>query len=326
MLSTAPADRPAAEAAVSELYCLTGLRPPRFRWVSSPLLAMSTGEPGLFTPPSCPRLYEATHPVLQAFSDLRWELEARVFPGRTWFDEAVSTPLSKSWNACVHSVAFVADGEWGSVWLTSSQHCWDPAWVDFAPSRDWQSARVRRLWATLARSCGSWWPEDGLCVLSDRPESIHYETAGELDQVRLHRADGPAVRYRDGWELHYWHGTRVPEWVITDPTAAAIDLEPRAEVRRCAIEHLGLPEYLEQADTRLLAAAPDPGNHGFEVKLYDPPHPERVVVAVNGSLERDGTRRRYGLCVPGHFTDPVAAVAWTYGLSAAQYSTLAHRT
>ncbi|GAA2858273.1 hypothetical protein GCM10020220_054280 [Nonomuraea rubra] len=51
-----------------------------------------------------------------------------------------------------------------------------------------------------------------------------------------------------------------------------------------------------------------------------------MLVAVNGSVERDGRRRRYGLTVPGHFTDPLAAAGWTYGLSAEQYSRLLRRT
>jgi len=51
-----------------------------------------------------------------------------------------------------------------------------------------------------------------------------------------------------------------------------------------------------------------------------------VLPAVNGSIERDGRRRRYGLAVPRSVDDPVAAAAWPYGLSAAQYAQLARRT
>ncbi len=51
-----------------------------------------------------------------------------------------------------------------------------------------------------------------------------------------------------------------------------------------------------------------------------------MILAVNGSAERDGRRRRYGLTVPGFFDDPVEAAGWTYGLSAEQYSLLVRRT
>lgn len=53
-------------------------------------------------------------------------------------------------------------------------------------------------WATLARSCGWWWPGEDFCVVVDRPEAIQTEPVPGAwhEEVRL-RADG--VRYRDGW-------------------------------------------------------------------------------------------------------------------------------
>lgn len=43
-------------------------------------------------------------------------------------------------------------------------------------------------WATLARSCGWWWPGEDVCVVVDRP-----------DLVRT--GPDPAVGYRDGWSV-----------------------------------------------------------------------------------------------------------------------------
>ncbi|GAA4558402.1 hypothetical protein GCM10023193_12920 [Planotetraspora kaengkrachanensis] len=51
-LSTPPADRGAAEAAISGLYGLIGLDPPRFHWVSSPVAALTTVPPGLPSRPA----------------------------------------------------------------------------------------------------------------------------------------------------------------------------------------------------------------------------------------------------------------------------------
>jgi hypothetical protein len=114
--------------------------------------------------------------------------------------------------------------------------------------------------------------------------------------------------------------------VVTDPSADRIAREANVEVRRCAIEHIGWGAYIDQAGLRLVATAPDPGNPGCELRLYDMRAETRVLLAVNGSAERDGHRRRYGLTVPGFLTDPIAAAGWTYGLSAEQYSLLARRT
>ena len=40
-------------------------------------------------------------------------------------------------------------------------------------------------WATLTRSCGWWWPGEQVCVVVERPESVH---RGQ-------------VRYRDGFTV-----------------------------------------------------------------------------------------------------------------------------
>jgi hypothetical protein len=335
MLCTEPADRSVAEAAISEIYELAGLSPPRFRWASSPLIAHATGEPG--AKGRSPRYARTSeHAVGQYLSRVLSGMRITIGMSRreyddwvcalTPFEQNIADPLSSSWSGSVGRVIMAAGG--GPSSLRQNVHCatGSVVWSDFPPNRAGDHARAWQLWATVASSCGPWWPDDDLCVVSERPEMLAAEDAGDRGRVRLHCADGPAVRYGDGWELFFWHGTQVPGWVITDPTAEAIDRETNVEVRRCAIERLGWPAYVEEAGMKLLARAPDPGNHGFELMLYDLPGDQRVLVAVNGSVERDGTRRRYGLTVPRYLADPVDAAAWTYGLTGTQYSQLVHRT
>lgn len=200
----------------------------------------------------------------------------------------------------------------------------DVDWVSYLPESS--------PWVTLARSCGWWWPREDLCVISDRPSILRTEPVpGEDGELRLHAADGPAVEYPDGWTVHAWHGTRVPSWVIDAPTVDRIAVEGNVEVRRCAIERIGWGAFIDQAGTRLVGRADDPGNPGHELRLYDLPYqrwgaPTRLLLAVNGSVERDGTRRRYGLRVPAWFDDPLDAAAWTYGLTGTQYAQLQRRT
>jgi hypothetical protein len=165
----------------------------------------------------------------------------------------------------------------------------------------------------------------------DRPAALHTEPIpGEVDDRRLHSSDGPSVEYRDGWAVHAWHGTRVPAWVIESPTVDRIAAESNVEVRRCAIERIGWGAFIEDAGLRLIGQSADPGNPGAVLQLYDLPFEPwgatRVLLAVNGSVERDGTRRRYGLRVPAWLTDPLEAAGWTYGLSGAQYAQLQRRT
>jgi hypothetical protein len=47
---------------------------------------------------------------------------------------------------------------------------------------------------------------------------------------------------------------------------------------------------------------------------------------VNGSVERDGTRRRYAEYVPAEIDTAQAAAAWRVGLSTDDYATCARRT
>ena len=91
--------------------------------------------------------------------------------------------------------------------------------------------------------------------------------------------------------------------------------ERNAEVRRCAIEVVGWDTITDQLT--LVSAEPDPGNAPHALRLYDLPESlrdmwddeARVLVCVNGSVERDGTRRSFGLPVPAHHTSAVAAAA-----------------
>ncbi|MGI5207145.1 DUF6745 domain-containing protein [Spirillospora sp. CA-108201] len=340
LLSTAPADRPAAEAAVSELYRLIGLDPPRFHWVPSPLAALETVPPGVRPRPSESAARLSDWPLPTRFrrliSGLSVELDNRVALGdpslgpMLW--RSVRTPIATSAQSTIR-VALRSAREAldrGAAWHGALCASWSAHYdavrrtsgVVFTPEQD----RLIDLWATPARSCGWWWPREDVCVLSERPVEIHTEVWGDEGEVRLHRRDGPALRYADGWDAHAWHGTRVPAWAVEDPSVERIAAEANVEVRRCAVENIGWGEYVDRAGLRLVAVAPDPGNPGSELRLYDLRDQARVLLAVNGSVERDGSRRRYGLAVPGVFDDPLAAAGWTYGLSAEQYSRLVRRT
>ncbi|MEU8247928.1 DUF6745 domain-containing protein [Nonomuraea sp. NPDC048916] len=339
-LSTLPADRPAAEAAISGLYHLIGLGPPRFHWVSSPVAALVTVPPGVRIRPSesAERMSEwPVPPRLRSLSTILCrELDGQVRwvqrPMEQLIRQKVRGSLSRSGNSVLMPVQAAHDfrnpretswyGTQCVSWVAHYDALRRAAGVVFTP----EQTRHLDLWAAAARSCGWWWPREDVCVISERPVALHTEVWGDDGEVRPHCADGPAVRYADGWDVHAWHGILVPSWVIADPGVERIAQEANVEVRRCAIERIGWQTYIDRAGLRLVATAPDPGNPGSELRLFDMRKETRVLLAVNGSVERDGHRRRYGLTVPGFLDDPVAAAGWTYGLSAEQYSLLVRRT
>jgi hypothetical protein len=180
--------------------------------------------------------------------------------------------------------------------------------------------------AGVVTELGWWIPMRGAVILSGRPARLCRDANGQL-----HSADGPALAYPDGWGFHAWHGRRVDRWVVEQPTVERIAGEPNVEVRRCAIEALGWEVFARKAQLALVASAPDPGNPGCDVELYDVPERlwgsrVRLLLCTNGSAERDGTRRRYGLTTPAHISSPLEAAAWTYGLSGKEYAQCQRRT
>ncbi|MFI6925967.1 DUF6745 domain-containing protein [Nonomuraea spiralis] len=201
---------------------------------------------------------------------------------------------------------------------------------------------IRRLWqarlASHRSDAGAWWWwafRDFVLFCPPPPHEPHREQPGEgtATRSRLHRADGPAVAWADGFGLYFWHGTPVPRVVIDDIlTADEIVREPNAEIRRYAIERRGWDRFVVEARlARVGPAVPDPGNPGQTLTLHDVPpdvYPERVrvLLCTNGTVERDGTRRRFGLTVPADCADPVEAAAWTYGLTSAQYAQAQRRS
>ncbi|HEU5429494.1 MAG TPA: hypothetical protein VFU74_21625, partial [Actinocrinis sp.] len=177
----------------------------------------------------------------------------------------------------------------------------------------------------VARSAGWWWCHRDFAIITERPRALHRDQQG-----RLHCETGPAIIYPDGWGFHAWHGRRVPAWVVENPTVEAIADESNAEIRRCAIESFGWPEFIAAAELAPVDACPDPGNPGHELRLYDVPsrlwgERVRVLIAVNGTVERDGTRRTFGLTVPTQAKTALGAAAWGYGLTAEQYAGMQRR-
>lgn len=370
-LAARPADRPRAEAAVTELYRLVGEPPPHFAWVPSPTAALSLvlDDSRAFPPV---RLRAASPPagsydqgvstrLACLVGNLRGDLDAITGHMTSWDGSRLSlavTTEGRSVRGAVDAVAHAAlratlhhcvraplrtdlmptsGGLDGITWYGQHDAHWIAYYDVYARTglARYPREAVERLalWAELARTTGWWWPGEGRCVMAERPTEIHTEPQpnSEHGELRLHRDDGPAVRFADGTAVHVLHGTLVPPWVIAEPTVERIHAERNVEVRRTAIERIGWSAYIDQAGLRLVATADDPGNPGSELHLYDVPRelwgrPARLLLAVNGSVEPDGRRRRYGLSVPAHFDDPLAAAGWSYGLSAEHYAQLVRRT
>jgi hypothetical protein len=84
-----------------------------------------------------------------------------------------------------------------------------------------ETAVLTGLWE-LSKSAGWCLPYRNVCFVSERHKIC------KLENGRIHSETGPAIRYPDGFEIHAWHGVRLPkEWVENRET-----IDP-AEILKC---------------------------------------------------------------------------------------------
>lgn len=160
-------------------------------------------------------------------------------------------------------------------------------------------------------SCGWWWPHSQFCVISDRPDLIRRDGEG-----RLHGDSTPALRWRDGWGIYVWHGTRIPsEWIENkaniDPSLALT--HKNIEERRCLAEMIGWEKILTQLEPVVIDTDSNPQmGQLLEVELPDSGKEKFLRVLC-------GTGRTFVLPVPPDMKTARQANAWTYGLDEGQY-------
>lgn len=293
-LSTQRCDRPAAEVAVRAAYRAAGLAEPGMVvWMDSPLGGVVAAA--------------AVKEFLQNSrgDQLRGQLRGQL-GGQLWVQlgNQLGRELSPWWDA---------------YWL-----CY---YACALPLAGLDNSALDAL-IEAVRLVGWWWPMTGAVVLTDRPTILTRD-----EQGRLHSATGPALAYADGYALHFWHGTCVPEWVIENPTIERALAEENTEIRRCAMEHLGWDAVIAHLGVEPLDVCADPGNHPHDLALYRLPEtvnpygaPVNLLLMVNGSPDRSGAQRRYGETVPADITSAMEAAAWQYGVHPDAYAQLVRRT
>ena len=220
-------------------------------------------------------------------------------------------------------------GQWWAGWISWRNFFLDECDLDLSPDI---AAKAKAY--EDANHAGWWWPHRQFTIVSERPEFIHREQVGARGwgSHRLHCETGPAIRWRDGAELFFWHGTRVPAWVVMDPTVEKVFAEQNQEIRRCAIEALGWDALVDRMS--LVDECDDPGNAPHRIGLYDLPDdldlydgtPVRVLLVTNGSPDRSGVLRRYGITVDGAEDSALAAAARSFRVPVDVYAALERRT
>ncbi|WP_283138028.1 DUF6745 domain-containing protein [Rhizohabitans arisaemae] len=338
-----PADRPRAEAGIRAAYRAAGLaEPTRILWARSPREGAVFAS--LLTDP------ERSGPELRA-AGLTGGLEFKAHhPGACVRDVLLTRPWEAARTA---KAAELGPRGWPRAWSLAGGRLWEPVsglvgrirrGIADAESPEY-ARRLRRVtldavlgqheapWlatfeglygeavpdviaalAEVARSAGWWWPYERVAIVCERPAELHRDEPG-----RLHRGDGPALSYPDGFSLYAWRGMPVPPGFIAGLdglTAKRIMNEENAELRRVMLEYYGYDRYL--AD---LGATPAHRDETGVLWRIDLPGDEPVVMVevVNSTAEPDGTFRTYWLRVPPATRSAREGVAWTFGVDAADY-------
>ncbi|HWS39234.1 MAG TPA: hypothetical protein VN408_41630 [Actinoplanes sp.] len=198
----------------------------------------------------------------------------------------------------------------------------DSAWLSTfeAADRLAPSAGLMPLLGGLpetSRQAGWWWAFEGAVVLTERPTLLARDNVG-----RLHRGEGAAMEFPDGYGLWAWRGMPIPGDLVAELPSLTVDRirsESNVEIRRVMLEHFGYERYLREAGAHK--------RHTDETGTLwwlDLPGDERLamVEVVNATPEPDGTSRIYWLRVPPRTRTARAGVAWTFGLTADEYQPL----
>ncbi|MDI6102151.1 hypothetical protein QLQ12_26380 [Actinoplanes sp. NEAU-A12] len=360
-VETGAADRPAAEAGVREAYRLAGApAPERIYWFGSPragaaavALLSGAAAPG----PDAPAWFVEVHAELRGQGRLPGETagrslrrQVRTEPwaaarkaaveilGADGWAQLTAAAGRRSWVLVMDQLAARLRLRLGEDLATDfpgddgravrvpvldaiyGQH--DGTWLSTFEAADrlcpgaGLTAGLTGL-AEVARHAGWWWANERAAVLTDRPVSLARDNVG-----RLHRGEGAAMEFPDGYGLWAWRGMPIPVSLAAELPALTVDRirrEENAEIRRVMLEHFGYERYLREAGARDMGS-----DETGTLWWLDLPGDEPLVMVevVNSTPEPDGTSRVYWLRVPPRTRTAREGVAWTFGLTGDEYRPL----
>lgn len=104
-------------------------------------------------------------------------------------------------------------------------------------------------------------------------------------------------------------------------TVEMINEERNVERRRRLIERYGVERYVQQAGAQMLTREWFMGRQ-YALYRLDQTVDEAIVMlrVTNATPEPDGKFKNYWLRVPPTMTDPVEALAWTFGMNRKDYA------
>lgn len=96
----------------------------------------------------------------------------------------------------------------------------------------------------ITETCGWVYLFKEVAYICDRYSKLNIDERG-----KLHCEDGYAFEFTDGFGDTFWHGTKVPKWIIFEKEKITIEKifeERNKEIQRCMMEMYGLDKILEK--------------------------------------------------------------------------------
>lgn len=342
-LSTEPCDKEKAIASVKNLYAAAGLSEPRVLFFCSPLLClwargllMKMGEKKLEKDQLWDRLEDQLWAQLrdQLGDQLRDQLGAQL---RDQLEDRLEDQLGGQLRDQLEDqLEDQLGGQlWGQLRDQLEAQLWDQLWDQNLYEPLWTIGGMDAFWLSFyefgrkigvkytcadhfdaylqyAQNAGIMFAYDGIALISDRPEVLRFD-----NERRLHCENGPAVRFRDGWSVHAWHGQRVPaEWIESPETLTAkVALTwENIEQRRAACEILGWNNVLKELNAKEIDADGDPQiGRLLEVDIPEIGKERFLQVLC-------GTGREFALPVPPDMRTALEAQAWTWGMDSTEFT------
>lgn len=174
--------------------------------------------------------------------------------------------------------------------------------------------KMVQAWLAVLKLAPAFLCLENACFVCLPPVAISLD-----DNNRLHRIDGHAAQFTDGYSLYAMRGVILPRDIIEHPeaiTVSQIEQTENVEIRMAMIDLYGAGRYLE--DSGAVMIHKDESGELFRKEIAQG-EPLVMVRVTNATADGNGTYRKFFLRVPPNIQTARAAVAWTFGLAEADY-------
>ncbi len=107
---------------------------------------------------------------------------------------------------------------------------------------------------------------ESVCLISKKPIKVHQDS-----QFRNHHPTESAIAFRDGYEVFFWKGRRVPpHWILAPEkiTTKEVICTTNIELRRCLIDIIGFDRWSSYLSTHKTLIDEQIDNQGHPMFLW----------------------------------------------------------